>query len=223
MSIYKFVTEDTSDLTNFVTFLNNIKNDTFLKDCTIDHTNDYIGSKLTISKNGVSIIISTTNDRSSAYDIIVYNGNKTFKSTANATSSNYRVYINSAIICKNGFIIKTPVKIGNATYDKYIVVTIDSNDNLSLVYYTGYFNSTSITGFDAVVNDSNDSNTILLTPRINGTVTSIGSVVPNSTTNVLIPFCYVSLTTQLPSYGLNTVTFGDDVFITNGYFYVKDM
>lgn len=227
MSIYKYIGTRTYDTTAIANWINEKKIGTFLENATIAHssTADY-DHKLTISLNGVTILINTREFGSSEYDIVKYTGNKTFSIKSSPVSSwaYAGAYFKNAMICNNGLIIEFNSDYSSSgRVSKFIAITADNNGNLCLLYPTQAINTQSaINGFNTVVKDSNDSNTVALSPRLNGSVTSIGSVVPNSVSNALIPYTYVSLTTQISTYGLNAVTFGDDVFITDGYFYILD-
>ena len=62
-----------------------------------------------------------------------------------------------------------------------------------------------------------------ITPQYNATLTSLALMTPTTGDNTIyFPNAFVAVATQLPGIGMYIVTINDNVYITNGIWYIPD-
>lgn len=206
--ISKFVTAETTDITNFYNWLVEYKNDSFLESIDISLDNGYI----TFLKNSVSIRFAL-GINSWYYN----NGVFSFEWYIGGGNRNPIVLL-GALINNGGLIIR--FKIDNAVL--YLPLFFDNNNELSMakwfdfIYTTvAYYKTALITSNTAFDNPST------IQPSLSNSYTSLCSLIPGGSEPILADNFYLATYTQVDNLGLYIADFNGDKYITNGYYFIK--
>ena len=226
MAISKFVTENTYDMTAFYNWLQAKKAGTFLENMTISLSNaTATGSTLTIASENATF---TFNPKVSRNEYVVAS------LTCEAATHEYRngttgfekagIKLTGALLCANGIIIGVYTMYTNGVWaNNYIGITVDSSGEVSFFHRDGYINNSSPTGYIGAAYKSTAYNATILTPTYSSPLTSIAPIVPQtSENNITFPHAFAALHTQQSGLGLATVSIGNNKYITNGYWYIRD-
>lgn len=218
--IFKFSTTATTELTNFYEWLVDHKADTFLNNVDISLDENIIN----FVKNGVSISFTATILGSTTKTAVSYVGdyiNFEWKNSG-ATSSFLRIV--SAAICNNGLIIRFETKKSASIVTRSLSITKDDNNDLCIVVYNGNIDASNANEFSigAYVKDSFSENYCTVQPTFSNGLTALSSLIANSNTNVIMPNFYIATATQVENIGLYTANFNGDLYITDGYYFIKD-
>ena len=222
MAISRYVTSKTYNMTEFYNWLLTKKSETFLKSVDIDvQVASSNKSSLILSTDDVSItIIACSHTRWESSDIIIFQGNRRFSyATPGVGESSPNMYLSGALLCNNGLLIELLCE--QPAIKRYVAISLDNNNHLSMCIRSGGMTAIS-DSYDSLAYGSTDLGTVTLAPKFNSPMTAIGSVVPITNDNTLIPNMYVALNTQQASQSLAAITFGGETFISDGYFYIKD-
>ena len=226
MAITKFITGNTYNLTEFFKWLQSKKTGTFLENLTMELTaaND-TGSTLTIASANATLTFMTLKTTTTS---------ATVKLTGETTERVYNCYgsssygggvlISGAILCANGIIIRVYTQYSSSTWiTNYFGITVDSSGEVAFFRRDGYINADVISGYVGIVYKTTSTQTVTLTPKYDSPLTSIAPIVPQTSENdITFPYAFVALHTQQSGLGLAAVSIGNDKYITNGYWYVKD-
>ena len=226
MAISKFVTANTYDLTAFYNWLQAKKSGTFLENMTMELTaaTDK-GSTLTIASENATFNFNPQ-QATQAWAVISLTGERETW-TNDTTASGYSgdiTYFGGALLCANGIILRTSSR-NNTTYtDNYFVITADSSGEVAFVRRNVNANKgADANGYIGIAYKSTAQKATTLTPAYGSPLTSIAPIVPQTSGNdITFPHAFAALHTQQSGLGLAAVSIGNDKYITNGYWYVKD-
>ena len=226
MAISKFVTANTYDLTAFYNWLQAKKAGTFLENMTISLSNATpTGSTLTIASENATF---TFNPKVSRNEYVVAS------LTCEAATHEYRnsttgvanagVLLTGALVCANGIIIGVYSLYPNGNWgNNYIGITVDSSGEVAFFHRDGYINDSTFTGYMGISYKSTAYNATTLTPTYDSPLTSIAPIVPQTSENdITFPHAFAALHTQQSGLGLAAVSIGNNKYITNGYWYIRD-
>ena len=209
----KYNPTPTTDLNGLSTWLNENKNGTIFENAEIS----IISNALNIVLNQSTVILRIGSFGASGGNIITLQGGADDKIWKMPT--NIVVNFNQCILSNNGLIVELSVPNGL----NYIAVSVDSNNKLSVVWGTDDVSITNITYYVGVSISSINLNHTTITPQYNADLTSLALITPTTgTTNIYFPNMYVAVSTQLPGVGMYIVTINDNVYITNGIWYIPD-
>lgn len=227
MAISKFVTANTYDLTVFYNWLQAKKAGTFLENMTISLSNaTTTGSTLTIASENAAF---TFNPKASKeeYTVAILTGEAAtheYHHGATGTSADPGVLLTGALLCANGILIGVYTLYTNGIRgDNYIGITADSSGEVAFFHRDGYINDRTFTGYMGISYKSTAYNATTLTPTYGSQLTSIAPIVPQtSENNITFPHAFAALHTQQSGLGLAAVSIGNNKYITNGYWYIRD-
>ena len=203
----------TYDLNGLSTWLNENKNGTIFENATIS----VVSKKLNIVLNQTTVILFVGSFGVNGADIITLQGGANDKIWNLSTNDN--VYFNQCILSTNGLIIELSVTNGL----NYIAISVDSNNKLSVVWGTDKVNVVDIKYYVGVSTSSISLDHTRITPQYNADLTSLALITPTTgSANIYFPNMYVAVATQLPGTGMYIVTINDNVYITNGIWYIPD-
>lgn len=209
----KYNPTPTTDLNGLSTWLNENKTGTIFENAEIS----VISETLNIVLNQSTVILHVGRFGAAGGDIVTLRGGVDDKIWQILT--NIVVNFNQCILSNNGLIIELSVPKGL----NYIAISVDSNNKLSVVWGTDDVSITDITYYVGVSTSSINLNHTTITPQYNADLTSLALITPTTgTANVYFPNIYVAVSTQLPSVGMYIVTINDNVYITNGIWYIPD-
>ena len=226
MAITKFITGNTYNLTEFFKWLQSKKTGTFLENLTMELTAATdTGSTLTIaSANATLTFITQTTSATSATVKLTGETKERVYNCSGSSSIGGGVQISGAILCANGIIIRVYTQYSSSTWlTNYFGITVDSSGEVAFFRRDGYINADSISGYVGIAYKTTSTQTVTLTPKYDSPLTSIAPIVPQTSENdITFPYAFVALHTQQSGLGLAAVSIGNDKYITNGYWYVKD-
>lgn len=209
----KYNPTPTTNLNGLSTWLNENKTGTIFENAEIS----IISNALNIVLNQSTVILRIGSFGASGGNIITLQGGADDKIWKMPT--NIVVNFNQCILSNNGLIVELSVPNGL----NYIAVSVDSNNKLSVVWGTDDVSITNITYYVGVSISSINLNHTTITPQYNADLTSLALITPTTgSTNVYFPNMYVAVVTQLPDIGMYIVTINDNVYITNGIWYIPD-
>lgn len=209
----KYNPTPTTDLNGLSTWLNENKNGTIFENATIS----IISNALNIVLNQSTIILRIGSFGASGGNIITLQGGTDDKIWKMPT--NIVINFNQCILSNNGLIVELSVPNGL----NYIAVSVDSNNKLSVVWGTDDVSITNITYYVGVSISSINLDHTTITPQYNADLTSLALITPTTgSVNVYFPNMYIAVATQLPDIGMYIVTINDNVYITNGIWYIPD-
>lgn len=210
----KYNPTPTNRVEDFVSFLNSNKAGTIFESATISGT--YY--TMSISLNGTQISIKTIKSTSSEeYAIVLSKGSK--KIEWGLLKSETTPQIAGILLANNGLIIK----LTNNTYAQYVAIFVDSNNEISFAYGDNTVYSSNYTQYVGVSISSISQDPTIITPQYNATLTSLALMTPTTGDNTIyFPNAFVAVATQLPGVGMYIVTINDNVYITNGIWYIPD-
>ena len=210
----KYNPTPTNRVEDFVSFLNSNKAGTIFESAII--SGGYYN--MSISLNGTQITIKTLATSSSAeYAIVLNKGSK--KIEWGLLKSETTLEIAGMLLANNGLIIK----LTNSTYAQYVAIFVDSNNELSFAYGDNTAYSSNYTQYVGVSISSISKDPTTITPQYNATLTSLALMTPTTGDNTIyFPNAFVAVATQLPGVGMYIVTINDNVYITNGIWYIPD-
>lgn len=235
MSVKKFTTSNVTNMTDFCEWLNTYKSDSFLKDFDIAVSDTVsTGDTITITGENNDIILNTkAYGNSSGNNILKCNTLNGYQSYE-MTDSGYEraVYVSSAMLCNNGLIIKLYLRshYENSNYyaTEYVIIGKDDKNNLCIVVPknnasgSSYTVSTNNIGFRAVCYDESKVATVTITTQYGETKTSLCPILVDSNYDSTLIDVYQSLQNQLNGIIFDEVTIGDNSFVSNGYWFIKD-
>lgn len=209
----KYNPTPTTDLNGLSTWLNENKTGTIFENAEIS----IISKALNIVLNQSTVILRIGSFGASGGSIITLQGGTDdiiWKMPTNTV-----VNFNQCILSNNGLIVELSVPNGL----NYIAISVDSNNKLSVVWGTDNVSITNITYYVGVSISSINLNHTTITPQYNADLTSLALITPTTgTANIYFPNIYVAVATQLPGIGMYIVTINDNVYITNGIWYIPD-
>lgn len=225
MAISKFVTANTYDLIAFYNWLQAKKAGTFLENMTISLSNaTATGSTLTIASENATFTFNPKASRDE-YVIASLTGEAAtheyrYSSMPSATST-AGTQITGALLCANGIIIGVQNRWNNVA--NYIGITADSSGEVAFFHRDKNINDSSPTGYIGAAYKSTAYNATTLTPTYGSPLTSIAPIVPQTSENdITFPHAFAALHTQQSGLGLEAVLIGNNKYITNGYWYIRD-
>lgn len=238
MSIHKFNTLHPAYMLELYDWLNTYKSDSFLKDFDIALSDTMsTGDTITITGKNNDVIMNTFAYASISTDTVTHilrcNTTGGYQSY-NMTYSAYQraVYLTGAMLCNNGLIIRLYLKshYENSDYyaTEYVIIGRDDKNNLCIVVPKSNANGASSTitsintGFRAICYDESKVATVAITTQFDESKTSLCPILVDSNYDSTLLDIYQSLQTQLSSVIFDSVTIGDDNFISNGYWFIKD-
>lgn len=209
----KYNPTPTTDLNGLSTWLNENKTGTIFENANIS----IISKALNIVLNQSTVILRIGSFGASGGNIITLQGGA--DDIIWKMPTNIVVNFNQCILSNNGLIIELSVPNGL----NYIAMSVDSNNKLSVVWGTDNVSITDIKYYVGVSISSINLNHTTITPQYNANLTSLALITPTTgTANVYFPNMYVAVATQLPNIGMYIVTINDNVYITNGIWYIPD-
>ena len=225
MAINKFTTPNTCDLTTFYNWLQQNKTGTFLEDMTITlQSASSSESTLTIASTHATITIKFQST-ASLFNVCSYVGaNGTWNCPSNGTSySAAYTQLAGAVLCANGMIMKTYSNNSSTqtTYN-YFALTADDTGEIAAIYPDRNINAADVQGYKVIAYKSIATPIVTLMPAFNTPLTSIAPIVATASPVATITNFFAALHTQQDGLGLAAVSIGNDKYITNGYWYVKD-
>ena len=231
MAISKFVTANTYDLTAFYNWLQAKKAGTFLEDMTISLSNaTATGSTLTIASENATFTFNPKMSRNE-YVVASLTGEAATHEYRNGTTgvASAGIMLTGALLCANGIIIGVYTLYTDTMYtdgvwvNNYIGITADSSGEVAFFHRDGYINNSSPTGYIGAAYKSTAYNATTLTPTYDSPLTSIAPIVPQTSENdITFPHAFAALHTQQSGLGLAAVSIGNNKYITNGYWYIRD-
>ncbi len=231
MAIKKFSQAQSTDLTPFYTWLQANKTGTFLNDVSISIATNYNTNDLvTISDqtNGQSIQYEAIGGQDVSKVVEYYNGSNTWTWTT-PTYASSTAYLDEAILCNHGLIVKFSGRHGSNAYGTYYLscLTVDENGLLTFIGGEG-----KITHTKSLANDCGfgvyspsmlqQSNYNIYTTYGQDKTILTPLTMNKASGSILLPYAYAATQTELASEGLYGVTMNNEDYITNGTFYVKD-
>ena len=211
----KYNSTPTSNLRGLSAWLNENKKGTIFENATI-----YTGnppSALVIELNQSDITLNIGTFGAAGGDIVILhsgNSNKIWNLPVDDV-----INFNQCLLSTNGLIIELSPKEGL----NYIAISVDSNNKLSVVWGTNSINIVDIKYYVGVSTSSINLNHTTITPQYNADLTSLALIAPTTgNPNIYFPNMYVAVSTQLPGTGMYIVTINDNVYITNGIWYIPD-
>ncbi len=227
MAISKFVTANTYDLTAFYNWLQEKKAGTFLENMRITFSGGSNASNLTIASENAKFAFFP---RASMSEYIF--ASLTCKAAATHEYRYGAMAVNSAgtlftgaLLCANGILIGVYTMYDSRGYwcNNYIGITADSSGEVAFFHRDGNINDVSPTGYIGAAYKSTAYNATTLTPTYGSPLTSIAPIVPQtSENNITFPHAFAALHTQQSGLGLAAVSIGNNKYITNGYWYIRD-
>lgn len=209
----KYNPTPTTNLNGLSTWLNENKTGTIFENAEIS----IISNALNIVLNQSTVILRIGSFGASGGNIITLLGGA--DDIIWKMPTNIVVNFNQCILSNNGLIVELSVPNGL----NYIAVSVDSNNKLSVVWGADDVSITNITYYVGISISSINLNHTTITPQYNADLTSLALITPTTgTTNVYFPNTYVAVATQLPGIGMYIVTINDNVYITNGIWYIPD-
>lgn len=225
MAITKFITGNTYNLTEFFKWLQSKKTGTFLENLTMELSAAAdTGSTLTIASANATLTFKVAKS-SSDFAVVKLTGETTERAyDYTASTASYGVYFSGAILCTNGIIIRVYSQYSsNVWKTNYFGITVDSSGEVAFFRRDGYINADSISGYVGIAYKTTSTQTVTLTPKYDSPLTSIAPIVPQTSENdITFPYAFVAIHTQQSGLGIAAVSIGNDKYITNGYWYVKD-
>lgn len=226
MAISKFVTANTYDLTAFYNWLQAKKAGTFLENMTISLSNaTATGSTLTIASENATFTFNPFAS-SKEYVIASLTGEASTHEYrfGNTVSSSSGTLLTGALLCANGIIIGVYTMYNTGGWvNNYIGITADSSGEVAFFHRDKNINDSSPTGYIGAAYKSTAYNATILTPTYSSPLTSIAPIVPQTSENdITFPHAFAALHTQQSGLGLATVSIGNNKYITNGYWYIRD-
>lgn len=227
MAISKFVTANTYDLTAFYNWLQAKKAGTFLENMNISLSEaTATGSTLTIASENA---VFTFNPKASKVEYTVASltgeaATHEYHYGAIGGTSTPGTLLTGALLCANGIIIGVYTLYINGVWgNNYIGITVDSSGEVAFFHRDGYINDRTFTGYMGISYKSTAYNATTLTPTYGSPLTSIAPIVPQtSENNITFPHAFAALHTQQSGLGLAAVSIGNNKYITNGYWYIRD-
>lgn len=211
----KYNPTPTSNLRGLSTWLNENKTGTVFENATIDVVSS--SSTLTISLNRTEIILNVGRFGASGGNIVTLRGGKSDKIWGMPADD--VINFSQCLLSANGLIIELSPKEGL----NYIAISVDSNNKLSVIWGTDSVNIVDIKYYVGVSTSSINLNHTTITPQYNADLTSLALITPTTgSANIYFPNTYVAVSTQLPGTGMYIVTINDNVYITNGIWYIPD-
>ena len=226
MAITKFITGNTYNLTEFFKWLQSKKTGTFLENLTMElSAATDTGSTLTIASANATLTFMTLKTATTT-TAVKLTGETTERAynCSGSSSAGGGAQISGAILCANGIIIRVYAQYSSNTWvTNYFGITVDSSGEVAFFCWDGYINANSYTGYVGIAYKTTSTQTVTLTPKYDSPLTSIAPIVPQTSENdITFPYAFVALHTQQSGLGLAAVSIGNDKYITNGYWYVKD-
>lgn len=226
MAISKFVTANTYDLTAFYNWLQAKKAGTFLENMTLSlSAATATGSTLTIASENATFTFNPK-QATQAWAVISLTGESETWTNVTSTSgySSDGTYFGGALLCANGIILRTSSRSNNTYTDNYFVITADSSGEVAFVRRNVDANKgADANGYIGIAYKSTAQKATTLTPAYGSPLTSIAPIVPQTSENdITFPHVFAALHTQQSGLGFAAVSIGNDKYITNGYWYVKD-
>lgn len=227
MAISKFVTANTYDLTAFYNWLQAKKAGTFLENMTISLSEaTATGSTLTIASENATFTFNPKNS-TAKYAVASLTGETSTQEYYfnNISYGSAGTLFKGALLCTNGIIIGVYTMYNSNGYwcDNYIGITVDSSGEVAFFCRDGNINTLNPTGYIGIAYKSTAQKETALTPAYGSPLTSIAPIVPQTSENdITFPYAFAALHTQQSGLGLAAVSIGNDKYITNGYWYVKD-
>lgn len=226
MAISKFITANTYDLTAFYNWLQAKKAGTFLENMTISLSDaTATGSTLTIASENATFTFNPKQSTQAWAVISLAGESGTWTNVTSTTGySGNGTFFGGALLCTNGIILRMS-SLNNTTYtDNYVVITADSSGEVAFVRRNVDANKgADANGYIGIAYKSTAQKTTILTPTYGSPLTSIAPIVPQTSENdITFPYAFAALHTQQSGLGLAAVSIGNDKYITNGYWYVKD-
>ena len=226
MAISKFVTANTYDLTAFYNWMQAKKAGTFLENMTISLSNaTATGSTLTIASENATFTFNPKVSRNE-YVVASLTCEAATHEYRNGTTGNAKagVLLTGALLCANGIIIGVYTLYLNGMWgNNYIGITVDSSGEVAFFHRDGYINDSTFTGYMGISYKSTAYNATTLTPTYGSPLTSIAPIVPQTSENdITFPHAFAALHTQQSGLGLAAVSIGNNKYITNGYWYIRD-
>lgn len=211
----KYNPTTTTNLSGLSKWLNENKTGTVFENATID--TGITSSTLVISLNQSSITLYMGRFGASGGDIVILSGGNSDKVWRLPTDD--VINFNQCLLSTNGLIIELSPKEGL----NYIAISVDSNNKLSVIWGTDSVNRVDIKYYVGVSTSSINLNHTTITPQYNADLTSLALITPTTgSANIYFPNTYVAVSTQLPGTGMYIVTINDNVYITNGIWYIPD-
>lgn len=211
----KYSPMQTTNLSGLSKWLNENKTGTVFENATID--TGITSSTLVISLNQSSITLKMGRFDASGGDIVILSGGESNKIWRLPTDD--VINFNQCLLSTNGLIIELSPKEGL----NYIAISVDSNNKLSVIWGTDSVNIVDIKYYVGVSTSSINLNHTTITPQYNADLTSLALITPTTgSANIYFPNTYVAVSTQLPGTGMYIVTINDNVYITNGIWYIPD-
>lgn len=211
----KYNPTPTANLSGLSRWLNENKTGTIFENATID--TGISSSTLVISLNQTDITLKIGRFDASGGDIVILRGGNSNR-IWNLPVDDV-VNFNQCLLSTNGLIIELSPKEGL----NYIAISVDSNNKLSVVWGTDSVNIVDIKYYVGVSTSSINLNHTTITPQYNADLTSLALITPTTgNANVYFPNMYVAVSTQLPGTGMYIATINDNVYITNGIWYIPD-
>ena len=237
MSVVKF-TQPAGyyNLQSFYDFLIANKEGTFLEDAVLtkDTESTYVAENnhyISFNIGDGTVTIRTAKDVDDNYPLVsftIQSGVSTGISRDMSSSSYKYFMLNSALLCSNGLIMKiafVPGSGSETTYS-YLVLGVDSGGSIVLIRPNGANDYNMRTEQTYYVAASYDSSTLIklgALPQFNSDLTSIAPITLLSDDNTLfVDGAFIASSTQLSSLGLQTVSIGGVLYITNGIIYIRD-
>lgn len=213
----KYNPTPTTRLSGLSTWLNENKTGTIFENATINTESDNSTSTLVISLNQTSITLNIGRFGAAGGNVVVLSGGDSDKIWSLPIDD--VINFSQCLLSTNGLIIELSPKEGL----NYIAISVDSNNKLSVIWGTNSINIVDIKYYVGVSTSSINLNHTTITPQYNADLTSLALITPTTgSANIYFPNTYVAVATQLPRTGMYIVTINDNVYITNGIWYIPD-
>lgn len=226
-----FSQNKTANMTTFKNWLEENKSGTFLENATFvlsKTTVDNDTLTITLNDSVVKFIGTTLNKKVTFQFVGKYVTFERTTSTTYGSDSTYAQLMNGAMLSTYGLLLKyhgSYASTSTATVNKYpLLLTTDSTGNLAVVAYTGnVINNGIYSTYSVMAYRSTATPTSNAYPNYSAPSTSLAPIAPycdDPTTT--LPYCFAATHTQLAGEGFSQITLNDEIYITNGYWYVKD-
>ncbi len=227
--IKKFITDRTTDLADFAAWLNSNKAGTFLADKTIEisdlsESND--NKVLTIDQNNVCGIVLKMNTGASM-PVVEYNNPKGQYVSTTANYNTDFIMLEGALLCSKGLIFKFYGRTSSSYPTDYpLVITVDSNDNLSVIMAHPNILVTTTGGFTQYNVYSGSSTSAFLyntNPTYDKNMTTMFPLIGNTNdANEYLPYAFGAVNNEFQTQVFGKVYDGEKYYITNSKWYIAD-
>ena len=217
---------ETTDNSNFYSWLNSHKSGTIFEDCTITNTTT-TATNDTVTITDGTITISITARTTYGVTVISYTGSTLGDVNLTTSAANQAIAcITGAILCDYGLILKFTGYYTSPMISTYgYCITADNAGKLALLSSSSIIpaQDPTITSWSTYTATSTTAAARSVRPYYSANLTSLAPITAQGNSNNLyLPTAFAAISTQLSAEGLYAVSINGDNYITNGVWYIAD-